>query len=85
MSHTLFHWEQFTVDVFEEQRRGVSFRNEVSLRPALIKAMGLGRSTRLAESADGRIIDTAVRVPDAAEDILKTTCIRCKLLSSGLE
>lgn len=81
-THALFHWEEFTVEIFEEQGRGVSFTDRASLRPALQRALKLGRSTRLAESADGNILMTGERIAGAAKRVLEADCVKCDVFSS---
>lgn len=76
-SRSPLQWERFTVEVFESQGRGLAFSNQLEFRSTLLRAMALGRSTRLAEGSNGQILDTRKRVLDAATRLFATECVRC--------
>jgi len=82
-SSTLFHWEMFTVKVFERANRAITFSDERYLRDAILSAMELGHSQKLAEELPGQIIDTSVNVVQAAERLLQTACAGCKLFGEA--
>merc|ERR1711988_1422046 len=73
-SMTLFHWEMFTVNVFERAKRAVTFKGSEDLRDAILSAMRLGRSQMLAEESPGKILDTSANVVQAVERLLNTKC-----------
>jgi len=76
-SISLFHWEKFTVDVFVQANRAISFDSEASFRSALPTAMHLGRSQEIAKDVSGNIIDPAKSVVQAAEQLLNVSCAGC--------
>jgi UDP-N-acetylglucosamine:LPS N-acetylglucosamine transferase len=79
-SHGLLHWEEFTVEQFEQQKRGVRLKatSGSALRQACVDALALGRSTRLAtQPGSNTLLDTQARVQAAARDVMSRPCDRC--------
>lgn len=71
----LLHWEDFTVKAFENHKRGIRMTAEKDLKSTLKKAIGYGRSSKLAQASEGgAIIDTGVEVREAARRLLMTPC-----------
>mmetsp|Transcript_43768 Transcript_43768/g.70037 ORF Transcript_43768/g.70037 Transcript_43768/m.70037 type:complete len:744 (-) Transcript_43768:99-2330(-) len=81
-SVTLFHWELFTVEVFEKADRGLRFSSENELRDVIPKAIAMERSQKLAED-NGQLLDTSARVVDAAERLLTMECAGCPVFAES--
>jgi len=72
----LLHWEEFTVQVFEEAGRGIRFSTADELPQALHRAMASGRSIKLAEDPDqpGSTLDTGSRFRASVGQLLEKPC-----------
>lgn len=76
----MLSYEALTVDIFEQQGRGVRFTAAEELPAMLRKAMSLGRSTRLvAEAHAEEVLATSEIFIAAANRLLGTGCRTCDL------